>query len=123
MISNILLLKDVGSGRLRESDLHPISLKTPGPQLRPIDRKMRKGKTVEDKKGSSSLGQEKALALFLKPVNPTPSNTGPARSFYRDTEFCSEEVHTDVRPEDRIIPSLAHMAQVMHHSRGVSDYT
>ena len=44
----LLLLKKVGSARLRESDVHPISPKTPAPQYQPIDRKKRKGKRVED---------------------------------------------------------------------------
>ena len=44
----LLLKKKVGSARLRESDAHPISLKTPAPQYQPIDRKKRKGKRVED---------------------------------------------------------------------------
>ena len=44
----LLLLKKVGSARLRESDVHPVSLKTPAPQYQPIDRKKRKGKRVED---------------------------------------------------------------------------
>ena len=44
----LLLLKKVGSGRLRETDVHPVSSKTPAPQYQPIDRKMRKGKRVED---------------------------------------------------------------------------
>ena len=44
----LLLLKKVGSARLRESQIHPISLKTPAPQYQPIDRKKRKGKRVED---------------------------------------------------------------------------
>ena len=34
--------------RLGESDIHPISPKTPAPQYQPIDRKKRKGKRVED---------------------------------------------------------------------------
>ena len=38
----------VGSARLRESDVHPISPKTPAPQFQPIERKKRKGKRVED---------------------------------------------------------------------------
>ena len=38
------LLKKVGSARLRESDIHPISRKTPAPKYQPIDRKKRKGK-------------------------------------------------------------------------------
>ena len=44
----LLLFKKVGSARLRESDIQPISLKTPAPQYQPIDRKKRKGKRVED---------------------------------------------------------------------------
>ena len=44
----LLLLKKVGSARLRESDIHPISLKTPAPRYHPIDRKKRKGKIVQD---------------------------------------------------------------------------
>ena len=38
----LLLLKKVGSARLRESDAHPISPNTPAPQYQPIDRKKRK---------------------------------------------------------------------------------
>ena len=33
---------------MRESDIHPISPKTPAPQFQPKDRKKRKGKIVED---------------------------------------------------------------------------
>ena len=44
----LLLLKKVSSARLRESDIHPISPKTPAPQYQPIDRKKGKGKRVED---------------------------------------------------------------------------
>ena len=44
----LLLLKGVGSARLGESYLHPISLKTPAPQYQPIDRYKRKGKIVEN---------------------------------------------------------------------------
>ena len=44
----LLLLKEVDSARLRESDVHPISPKTPALQDKPIDRKKRKGKRVED---------------------------------------------------------------------------
>ena len=40
----LLLLKKVGSARLRESDLHYISPKTPAPQYQLISRKKRKGK-------------------------------------------------------------------------------
>ena len=48
LILLLLLLKKVSSARLRESDIHPISPKTPASQYQPIDRKKRKGKTVED---------------------------------------------------------------------------
>ena len=44
----LLLLKKVGSERLRESGIHPVSPKTPAPQYQPIDRKKRKGKKLED---------------------------------------------------------------------------
>ena len=44
----LLLLKKISSARLGESDIHPISPKTPAPQYQPIDRKKRKGKRVED---------------------------------------------------------------------------
>ena len=44
----LLLFKKVGSARLRESGIHPISPKTPAPQYQPIDRNKRKGKRVED---------------------------------------------------------------------------
>ena len=48
---------------LGESDLHPVSPKTPAPQYRPIERN--KGKTVEDKKGASSLGQLEKIGSAL----------------------------------------------------------
>ena len=35
----LLLLKQVSSARLGESDIQTISLKTPAPQYQPIDRK------------------------------------------------------------------------------------
>ena len=44
----LLLLKDVGSARLRESDIHPISPKTQAPQYWHIDKKKRKEKIVEN---------------------------------------------------------------------------
>ena len=83
----LLLLKEVSTARLRESDIHPISPKTPAPQYQPIDRKKRKGKIVEDySRDRAAQLNKKALALFLKSARPTPSNTGSARSFQRDTE-------------------------------------
>ena len=44
MFDVLLLLKEVGCARLRESDIHHISPNTPAPQYQPIDRKKRKGK-------------------------------------------------------------------------------
>ena len=83
----LLLLKKVSSAKLRESDVHPISPKTPAPQYQPIDRKKRKGKRVEDySMDRAPQVNKEALALLLKPASPTPSNTGLARSFQRDTE-------------------------------------
>ena len=83
----LLLLKKVSSARLRESGIHPISPKTPAPQYQPIDRKKRKGKKVEDySRDRAAEGNKEALALLLKPASSTPSNSGLARSFQRDTE-------------------------------------
>ena len=52
----LLLLKKVGSARLIESGIHPISPKTPATQYQPIDGRKRKGKRVgqyNTKKNSS----------------------------------------------------------------------
>ena len=40
----LLLFINVGSARLRKSDVHPISPKTPAPQYQPIGRKTTMGK-------------------------------------------------------------------------------
>ena len=83
----MLLLKKVSSARLGESDIHPISPKTPAPQYQRIDIKKRKGKRVEDySRDKAALANKEALALLLKPASPTPSKTELARSFQRDTE-------------------------------------
>ena len=42
-----LLFKKVGSARLKDSGIHPISPNTSAPQYKPVDRKKRKGKRVE----------------------------------------------------------------------------
>ena len=129
---SLLLLNDVGSARLRESDVDPMSPKTPAPQYQLIDRKKRKGKIVEDySRDRAAQANTKTLTLLLKPASPSPSNTGSARSFQRDNErgtkvlrysgllfpahgpsgmilhhspFCSEVAHryTDVRPDHRV---------------------
>ena len=83
----LLLLKKVGSARLRESDIHLISPKTTAPQYQSIDRNKRKGKRVEDySRDRAAYANKEALTLLLKPASPTPSKTGLARSFQRDTE-------------------------------------
>ena len=83
----LLLFKKVGSARLRESGIHPISPKTPAPQYQPIDKKKRKGKRIEDySTDREAKANKEALALLLKPASPTPSNTGLAKSFQRDPE-------------------------------------
>ena len=82
----IIIKEKVGSARLRESDIHPISPKTPAPQYQPIDRKKRKRTRVEDNsRDRAAYANKEALALLFKPASPTPSNTGLARSFQRDT--------------------------------------
>ena len=48
ILLSLLLLKEVGNARLRESDIHPISSKTPAPQYQHIYRKKRKEIIVED---------------------------------------------------------------------------
>ena len=42
------LLKEVGSARLRESDMHLISPKTPAPHYQPIEGRREREKIVED---------------------------------------------------------------------------
>ena len=86
-IPPLLLLKEVSSAWLRESDIHPVSPKTTAPQYQPIDRKKRMGKIVEDySMDRAAYADKKALALLLKPASPTPSNPGSTRSFQRDIE-------------------------------------
>ena len=62
----LLLLKRVGSIRLGESDLHPISPKSSAPQYQPIRRKEEKEKVVEDIKEASSLDNLKSIGPALK---------------------------------------------------------
>ena len=54
----LLLLKEFGSARLREGDIHSISPKTPAPRYQPIDRKKRKGRRErEEEKGKNRKGR------------------------------------------------------------------
>ena len=64
---------------LRESDVHPISRKTPAPQYQPIDRKKTKGKVEDYSRDRTAYANKEALALLLKRASPTPSNAGLAR--------------------------------------------
>ena len=81
----IIIKKDrqckAGRGRLT-----PYQSEDPSPTLPTYRGKEEKGEIVEDKKRREQLGQKKALDLLLKPATPTPSNTGPTRSFQRETE-------------------------------------
>ena len=67
MLFLLLLLKKVGSARLRESGIHPISPKTPAPQYQPIDRKKKKGKKVEDYSRDSVAAQAVRWSCELQP--------------------------------------------------------
>ena len=59
----IIIIKEVGSARLGESYLHPISPKTPAPQYQPIDKK---NENKEDKEGKSSLDKRKSTGPALE---------------------------------------------------------
>ena len=61
----LLLLKQVGSARLRVSDIHLISPITPAPQYQPIERTKRKGNIAESIVGIEQLmPKKKALATI-----------------------------------------------------------
>ena len=63
----LLLLIEVGSARLRESDIHPISPKTPAPKYQPIDSKKRKVKIVEDySRDRAACANKKSIDLALE---------------------------------------------------------
>ena len=78
----IIILESAVQGRERVRTLY--QSKDPNP-TQPT-RKEEKDKTVGDKKERADHANRKALALLLKPTNPTPSNTGSLRLFQRDTE-------------------------------------
>ena len=67
LLLSLLLLNEIGSARLRESDIHPITPKTPAPHNQSIYRNKTKGKIVEDySRDRTALANKTALALFLK---------------------------------------------------------
>ena len=61
------------------------NISDPSPTIPTDSMKQEKGKTG-GKKGVSTLANEKALALLLKPASPTQLNAGSPRSFHRDTK-------------------------------------
>ena len=67
----LLLLKDVGSARLRESDsdLHPISSKTLAPQHQPIDRNMRRRSEIASRSVASLCMLFKIKSNPVQPVS------------------------------------------------------
>ena len=73
----LLLLKKAGSARLRESDIHHISTKTPAPQYQPIDRKKRNGKFLDciiiiiKKYWKCKAGRERLTPYQSEDPNPT----------------------------------------------------
>ena len=100
----LLLLKNVGSARVRKSDINPIGSKTPAPQYQPIDRKKRERRIEDYSRDRAAKANKNALAQLLKPTSPTPSNTGLEKSFQRDTVrpvwifFLLSDVHFDIFP-------------------------
>ena len=124
----LLLLKEVGSAKLRESDIHPISPKTPAPQYQRIDMKKRKRKIVEGySRDREAQVNKNKLALLLKPASRTPSTRGQqdhSRGTLRREQkscetarFCSEVAHryTDMQPGHCVLPAMSHTVQVAHH--------
>ena len=82
----LLLLSNRSVVQGWESDIHPISSKTPAPQYQPIDRKKRNGKILDEySRDRAASANKKELTLLLKPVSLTLTNTGLARSFQRDS--------------------------------------
>ena len=73
----------IKAGRER---LTTFQFEDPSPTIPTHRMKEDKWRTVGDKKGASSVANEKALFLLLKPASTTLSNTGSPRSFQRDTD-------------------------------------
>ena len=88
MMIIIIIIKTGRQCKAERELIYTLSVRRPpAPQYQPIDRKKRKEKRVEDySMDRAASANKEALALLLKPASPTPSNTGLARSFQRDTE-------------------------------------
>ena len=93
----LVVLKNLGNARTRESDLHPIRPKTPA-FPRPHNRNLWK-----ERRGMENRGrQKKGAGSALETRQPIPTITVQVRSFHRDTDrgrikvlpyFSSEEAH------------------------------
>ena len=111
--AKLLLLKDFGSARLGESDIHTISPKTPTAQYQSIDKKIRSIKNHWPCSWNPPVphhrtrGQQDHSRGTLRGEQ---KSCGTAR-------FCNEVAlkYTDVRPGHRVLPALAHTAEVAHH--------
>ena len=78
----LLLVKEVGSARLRESDFTPYQSNDPSPTIPTYRQKEEKGKNNKRQKGIEQLRPiRKALTQLLKPSSLTPLNTGSSKSF------------------------------------------
>ena len=67
--------------------IYTLSVRRPHPHNTNLYRKKRKGKRAEDySRDRAAWANKKTFILLLKPASRTPSKTGLARSFQRDTE-------------------------------------
>ena len=80
----IIIVKKSSQCKAGRERLTPYQSDDPDPNPTTPSHRMKeeKGKTAGDKKWASSYASKKALALLLKPISPTPSNTASLRSFH-----------------------------------------
>ena len=70
-----------------ERVIYTLSVRRPQPHNTNLETGRREGKIVEDySRDRAASANKKAFALLLKSTSSTPSNTGSARLFQRDTE-------------------------------------
>ena len=55
-----------------ERAIYTLSVQRPQPAIPTYRKKEEKGKTIEDKRGESNLGQSKRIAFLLKPDQSAP---------------------------------------------------
>ena len=82
----IVIIKNGQQCKAKRERFTPYLSKDPSHTLSPYRKKKEKQKTVKEKKGPAASADKKALTLLLRPASHTPSITGSARSFQRDTE-------------------------------------